>query len=193
MRTRPAFGRRLRRQRPRVGGRRRVHLRSVSREGEPNPGRELLLGGVAQLCHSLFHCSPTPELASHPTSCACASRRSRRGESARPTAQRGGRRASGSSRGPCSAPGIQRARSSHAEEYVLRDEVAASERSSGTPRTTRAIVQNPGLGGHAHAVPAPQPCHGSSDNRGPLCCSTRSSTASTASCSGPGGCRCAWR
>ena len=67
MRTRPAFGRCDCAGSDRgweVAGGYTSEASHVRRS--PTPDGNSLLGGVAQLCHAFFHCSPTPELASHP-------------------------------------------------------------------------------------------------------------------------------
>ena len=67
MRTRPAFGRCDCAGSDRgweVAGGYTSEASHVRRS--PTPDGNSLLGGVAQLCHAFFHCSPTPELSSHP-------------------------------------------------------------------------------------------------------------------------------
>ena len=170
MRTRPAFGRCDCAGSDRgweVAGGYTSEASHVRRS--PTPDGNSLLGGVAQLCHAFFHCSPTPELASHPDELCL-----------RVACDPAGRK--------CETKGVvvvaalrDRAGdlrflsrysncplSSHAEEYVLRDEELVRAVEEMAPEDDARSSKTPGSAGTLTLYQRLQPCHGSSDNRGPL-------------------------
>ena len=170
MRTRPAFGRCDCAGSDRgweVAGGYTSEASHVRRS--PTPDGNSLLGGVAQLCHAFFHCSPTPELSSHPDELCL-----------RVACDPAGRK--------CETKGVvvvaalrDRAGdlrflsrysncplSSHAEEYVVRDEELVRAVKEMAPEDDARSSKTPGSAGTLTLYQRLQPCHGSSDNRGPL-------------------------
>ena len=143
----------------------------------PPDGAGTLLGNLAQFCHAYFHCSPTPELASHPHE-TCLRR----------AVDPAGRKCE--TKGVVVVAALRDPRgnvtflsrysncpmSEHAEEFLLSDDALADAIDALAPlpdpqNPSDGPSPPPGSRGVLTLYQRLQPCHRSADNRGRWSCS----------------------
>ena len=169
MRTRPAFGRCDCARSDRgweVAGGYTSEASHVRRSPTPDGGS--LLGDVSQLCHGFFHLSPTPELASHPHEL-CLRLGGDKCETKGVVVVAALRDRAGDVKFLARYSNCPL--SSHAEEYAIRDEELIRAVKDLAPDAAPIDAQSnpppPGSAGTLTLYQRLQPCHGSSDNKGP--------------------------
>ena len=134
----------------------------------PTPDGGSLLGDVSQLCHGFFHLSPTPELASHPHEL-CLRLGDNKCETKGVVVVAALRDRAGDVKFLARYSNCPL--SSHAEEYAIRDEELIRAVKDLAPDAAPIDAQSnpppPGSAGTLTLYQRLQPCHGSSDNKGP--------------------------
>ena len=187
---------RLRPQRPRVGGRGRVHIRSVARPQEPHPRRRVPPRRRLAALPRLFPSVPDPRARVAPARAVPASR----GRQVRDEGRSGRRRAEGSSRGRQVPRQVLQLSALIARRGIRHSRRRAHPSGQGPgarrrgdrrpieplhPRDPRARSRCTSACNRATAAPTTKARDGAAPRR--------SSSACTANCSSPGGYRCAWR